>query len=144
MDYTYNRLAILKPPLIMQPIKKANDLFLESKPIFWEKVSFQTLFPEIQEIKWEVIESGYGIKNIKTHYIVMDNVREYINCSNPRCYGWWFPLWEVLRGIHKNKQEISEWWKLCIWYEGSPHGKKYRRTCINEFNYKITINYSLQ
>ncbi|MDK2907184.1 MAG: hypothetical protein PWP02_960 [Thermosipho sp. (in: thermotogales)] len=122
---------------------KASDVFRESDYVFSKKVNFEEAFPEIENLKIIVEESGKGIKSCnKKHIYTKHNFPgEYINCSNPYCYNGGFSIGAILRDMTRKKLTEFETLKLCQGYEASPKGKKTYRNCLNQFKIKVYISY---
>jgi len=122
---------------------KASDLFRESNPLIGPKVSFKEAFPSIQELKIEVTERGKGVKPAgNTYYYDLDNFPgEYIDCSNPMCYGGGFSIGFILHSMVSKGETERETTVSCQGYEGSPKGRRKYGPCFNYFQVKITIKY---
>jgi hypothetical protein len=123
--------------------KKASDIFNESNLVFGRKVTFDEAFPQIEDLKVEVIESGHGIigQSRKSFYRKQYFPGEYINCSNPLCYNGGFSIGSILREMVSNKQTELETTESCQGYEGSPKGRRKYKGCLNFFKIKISIKY---
>lgn len=130
----------------MKKVKKAQDVFNETSFMFSKKGTFNEAFPEIKNISVDVSESGEGIRrefgeSRHSHYSI-NNLGEYINCSNPDCYNGGFHVADTIRQmIYKNETDI-EGTESCQGYEGSPNGRRKYGNCYNRFSYKIHIEYN--
>jgi len=122
---------------------KASDVFRESKYVFGKKVSFEEVFPEIEDIVVDVEELCWGTnkQNCKRTYTKRNFPGEYIDCSNPLCYNGGFSIGKILRDMVKNRQTELETLELCQGYEGSSKGNKYYKKCLNQFKIKVSIKY---
>ncbi len=129
----------------MRDHKKASDIFRESEFLFSRKVPFKEAFPEIVDLEIECKETGHlgsVFSNENSHYYSIKNPPgEYIDCSNPLCYGGGFSIGGVLRGMVRNKETEKEGSESCKGYEGSPKGRRRYGSCINFFKYKVKIKY---
>ena len=124
--------------------QKASDVFRESEFVFVSKTdSFDKAFPEIEDVKVEVTESGEGTTQLNRERIYRKQTfpGEYINCHNPMCYNGGFSIGEIIRDMIKNKQAELATYKMCQGYEGSPKGRRRYRSCVNSFDTKVTIKY---
>jgi len=101
--------------------QKASDVFGESEFVFVSKTdSFDKAFPEIEDVKVEVTESGEGITQLNRERIYGKQTfpGEYINCHNPMCYNGGFSIGEIIRDMIRNKQAELVTYKMCQGYEG--------------------------
>jgi len=124
--------------------QKASDVFRESEFVFVSKTdSFDKAFPEIEDVKVEVTESGEGLTQFNRERIYSKRTLrgEYIDCHNPMCYNGGFDIGEIIRDMIRNKQAELVTYKTCQGYEGSPKGRRRYRSCVNSFNIKVTIKY---
>lgn len=131
---------------------KAQDLFNQSTPFLGKTSSFHEAFPEIKKVVVEFTEIGdipqwrYGGPKTKNGYddCVTDSIgiAEYINCSNPKCYGGGFRLGNELRNMIYLKQNVSEGSVSCIGQEGTPKGRKIYGPCCNMFKFRIEIEFN--
>jgi len=124
--------------------KKASDLWKEREPVFGEKVTFKKAFPEIKSIRVEVEERGYtGRYDDEPFFRAYDesSLSEYIDCSNPLCYGGGFSIGRIIRDMVGEKKTHNETIEVCQGYEGSPKGRVEHRPCINSFNVVVDIEY---
>jgi hypothetical protein len=125
--------------------KKAGDLFRESTPVFGRKTTFAEAYPEIEDIVIEVEETGDSVDSENRHrrYTTKYLPGEFINCSNPMCYGGGFHLGSYLHSmVSEQKTELEES-TLCRGNEGSPKGRRIYRKCLNLFKVKINITYKV-
>lgn len=122
--------------------QKASDVFNQIDFFLAKKTSFEKAFPQIEKIKVEVIESGEGINdwNEKRTYSNND-MGEYINCHNRRCYNGGFCMGQIIRQMTYEKKTELETTELCQGYEGSPKGRKKYGMCTNFFEIKVVIKY---
>lgn len=123
--------------------KKASDIFRETEPVFSKKVSLKEAFPEIEDLRVEVEESGSGIGGrTRVHtYTIADLPGPYIDCSNVLCYNGGFSIESILRDMVSKRQAELESGRSCQGYEGSPKGKKKYRDCLNWFKIKVSLKY---
>lgn len=123
--------------------KKASDIFREGTPMFAKKVSFEEAFPELEDLRIEVKESGYGVgerTGVRTY--TLDNLPgEYIDCSNPHCYGGGFSVGSIVRSMVREGETAFEAGQLCKGYEGSPKGRRKYRDCLNCFEINVSLRY---
>lgn len=124
-------------------IQKASDVFNNTDFVFAKKSPFEDVFPEIEDLKVEISESGEGISgwNRNRVYTKEHLPGEYIDCSNSLCYNGGLSIGSFLRNMIGNKQTILDDSKLCQGYEGSPKGRRIYRKCLNSFKVHIEIKY---
>lgn len=123
--------------------QKASDIFNESEFVYGSKTSFEKAFPEIEDLKIEVTETGEGTTqfNRKQVYRKQTLRGEYINCHNPLCYNGGFSIGEIIRNMTSNKQTELLTHRGCQGYEGSPKGRRRYGICANSFDIKVAIIY---
>jgi len=125
---------------------KASDIFRETDYDFSKKVSFDEAYPTIKNVKAEVLQSGQGVV-LRGHPSFYDNYDlknwpgEFVDCSNPVCYGGGFSIGSILRDMVKKNQAQIKTTKGCRGYEGSPKGRRRYRSCGNRFKIKIYVEY---
>lgn len=126
---------------------KASDVFNQSHPFLGKTDSFAKAFPEIEDIRVEIKETGEGIprwrqdNDISDIYTRNNLPGEYVDCSNPRCYNGGIRLGQIIRFMIDQKQMEYQDTLSCQGYEGSPKGRKKHDDCYNMFDVKITIKY---
>jgi hypothetical protein len=121
---------------------KASDVFEKSEYVFFQKASFEDVFPQIEELSVEVEENGKGVKTGFNKLIYTKKyIGEYINCRNPLCYNGGFSIGEILREMVKNKKVDLATTRSCQGYEGSPKGRQRYKPCWNSFTIKVHIKY---
>ncbi len=129
--------------------KKASDVFRETNFVFAKKAPFEEVFPQIEDIKIEVVDTdSYDKPDFDdpslspiNKSIYGKNVGEFIDCSNTLCYNGGFSICDVIRGMIDQKQTIKEGVATCRGYEGSPKGKKRYGSCYQRFYYRVKIQY---
>jgi hypothetical protein len=132
-----------------QKWQKASDVFGSSDPAFSKKVIFDKAFPEIDDIKIEVIETSElktsdtlkseQYQNLKRTY--GKTIGEYIDCHNKFCYNGGFSIGSIIRDMVNTKQIVKEDAVFCQGYEGSPKGRKRNRSCLHYFSFRVEIKY---
>jgi hypothetical protein len=128
--------------------KKASDVFAETTFLFSQKGSFAEAFPQLEEAKVSLTESGYvgytldgSNKKKRTVSSKSGNLGEYINCSNPLCYNGGFSVGQSIREMISAAETHREDHAVCQGYEGSPKGRRRYRSCINFFTFTIDLTY---
>jgi hypothetical protein len=122
---------------------KASDVFNSTDYAFCSKVSFSEAFPQIKNIRVEVEEDGEGVYELsKKQVYSKENMGEFINCSNSRCYNGGFNISSIIRNMVESKRTEFETDRRCQGYEGSPKGKKRYGPCFNSFHIKVQITYN--
>lgn len=120
----------------MKDRKKAQEIFNDTNFVFSAKGTFQEAFPTIEKIAVTVVESGHGIKEWnKERKYSQGTLSEYVDCTNPSCYGGGFRIGEIVRKMVTAKETTYANTEFCKGYEGTKTKK--RRSCINRF--KVTI-----
>ncbi len=122
---------------------KASDIFAKSDFLFAEKTSsFEKAFPTIASFQVRVEEDGRGVErwNHVRHY-GRNQVGEYLDCSNPLCYGGGFHLGNMVRTMEYSRTTHEQDTFFCNGYEGSPKGRKRYGPCMNSFNATIDVEY---
>src|ERR1700686_1273253 len=97
------------------PRQKASDLFRESTLMFGTKSTLAEAYPEIKDITVEVNESGDGVDswNNPRTYGIDYFPGEFVDCSNPSCYGGGFQLGSYLGRMVRERQTDLEESKTC-------------------------------
>lgn len=128
------------------PPPKASDLFRDSTPVIGSKGMLGDVYPEIKDITVEVHESGDGVDSWNKDRTYDKNYfpGEFVDCSNPSCYGGGFQLGSYLAQMVRERQTDLEDAKTCRGNEGSPKGRRIYRSCLNTFKFKIKIKYKPQ
>lgn len=121
--------------------KKASDVFLETNYFMRNKTTFEKAFPQIEDLKILVEESGEGVSDGKGVSYFNNDSGEYVNCSNPLCYNGGFSVGGILRNMVQDKQTHYEGTKFCKGYEGSPKGRIKYEDCDNFFKVSVDIKY---
>ncbi len=123
--------------------KKASEIHRETEYFLGKKVLFEEAFPEIDDIVVEVEERGHvWDKGFGKRRYTKGQIGEFIDCSNPLCYGGGFSIGSIVQDMVRNKQTDLETTKACRGNEASPKGKRIYRSCGNFFKIKVHIEYS--
>ena len=121
---------------------KASEVFAKAQFAFWsKKLSFAEAFPQIDEVRVEITQSGEGVyEDSKKITYTRDTLPgEYEDCSNPDCWGGGVSIGQILQEmVHKGDAEAEES-KRCKGHEGSTHRRG--RMCFNFFKVKIKVTY---
>jgi hypothetical protein len=80
--------------------EKASEFYRKRPPMFVQQAAFEEVFPDIDRVTVEVEESGYGAGG----YEKSNLPGEFIDCSNPQCYGGGFSIGRILRDMTRQKQ----------------------------------------
>lgn len=124
--------------------RKASDLFRETTPVIGTKGTLAEVYPQIKDVAVEVEESGRGVDswNKNRCYTKESFPGEFIDCSNPSCYGGGFQLGSYLgKMLLEHLTELADS-KMCRGNEGSPKGRRIYRKCLNTFKFRIKIKYN--
>lgn len=121
-------------------IMKASDVFDKSHPAFGRKVSFVEAFPTIKKVTVNVVESDAYGKERNSLY-TSEDMGEYIDCSNHKCYNGGFSIGDILRTMIREKKSDLETELSCRGYEGSPKGRRRYGSCDRFFRVKVHIDY---
>jgi hypothetical protein len=66
--------------------------------------TFDGAFPSIESLEVVIDETGEGTEGLGLRCLTRRSVREFINCSNPRCYGKGLDLGGLLRSMLHTQQ----------------------------------------
>ena len=128
----------------MKARKKASDIFRETDYAFVKKVPFLEAFPELEDFRIEVRESGdkiWGGQERSRVYTKANPPGEFVDCTNSVCYGGGVSIGEILRFMidqGKTDDQISHG---CRGHEGSAQGRRKYRTCMRSFDVKVALKY---
>lgn len=127
------------------------DVLNEGTFLFGKLQKFTDAFPEIQDVKIEYRESGFGttprhfpkISGEDNTYSITnkDYLAEYIRCPNPMCVHGGFNIGDKIREMVAKKITTLECYIGCCGNEGSPKGRKIYRPCRNSITAKIMLSY---
>ena len=126
-----------------QDRKKASDIFHETPLFFAKKGSFAEAFPQIEDFRIEIKESGSGVEGqyrVQT-FTAANPPGEFTDCSNPVCYNGGFRIGSIIRDMVSKGETEHETRGRCQGYEGSAKGKKRYRDCVNFFRIKVSLKY---
>ena len=139
--------------------KKASDISHETNYLFSSKLSFNEVFPEIEDIFIEVKEFESSVRKTESdrdwekamgsyssyprvhRYSKNHLPRENINCSNALCFNGGLSIGSLVRAMIGKKGTFKEGKEHCQGYEGSPKGKRKYGDCSHQFEYKVAIKY---
>lgn len=123
--------------------KKASDIFRETEYVFSQKASFKDAFPNIKnlEIRAKEVGGGPGRMPPTSVYDMQRLPGEYIDCSNPICYGGGFSIGGILREMTREGKTDYNGTKVCKGYEGSPKGRKRYRSCSTFWEVEVNLEY---
>jgi len=118
---------------------------METKSLFPQKAPFKEAFPQIENLKVKVEESGEGIhESSNPRYYDEKVAGQYIDCSNPLCDRGGFSIGKILHEMVNKKETHNETSASCQGNEGSPEGKRIYRKCFNHFKVTVDIKYQEQ
>jgi len=125
---------------------KASDVFKDADFVFVRKAPFEEALPMIANVVVRYREEGNGVSRFRVAdeeqwSTYSGKVGEYIDCSNPLCYGGGFSIGDVLRRMVAQKENSTKGHKVCKGYEGSPKGRRNYGMCCNMFYYEVEITY---
>lgn len=101
---------------------------------------FSKAFPTIAEVRIDVV-SRFTPSGEEREYSTRSEPREFIDCTNPRCYNGGVPLGHMLRGMVEGRKTEEQWSPPCQGYEGSPKGRRQTGPCDNHFTVKVTLRF---
>ena len=120
--------------------KKAQDIFNETDFLFGKKTSFEKAYPGVEKVTVTVNETGYGVHQWTNPRTFQNStISEFINCSNPSCFGGGFRLGTFIYKMVSDKHTHLEEQEFCRGNEGTKTKKG--RSCINRFKIAIDIQY---
>ncbi|MBL1215810.1 MAG: hypothetical protein HND52_20750 [Ignavibacteriae bacterium] len=104
---------------------------------------FDTLYPDIESIRIEIIEKGLGGYSYKKKYVLYQkaDIGRNIECGNPRCTGGELELKKFVDQMYRRKFKNLNLIQWCQGYKGSPYGKERYGACPNQFEIDIKIEY---
>lgn len=122
---------------------KASDVMRESQFLFGEKMSFEQAFPMIEAVRVECRELGrYGSGDrVRVLEYRGSRIGEFIECSNPLCFGGGFSIASILRGMVRDRVERRDFSVSCQGHEGSRQGRRLYGPCGHRFEGTVTIRY---
>jgi hypothetical protein len=127
--------------------------------LFSSKISFNEVYPEIEDIfievkefessmrksendnEWEKAMGSYSSYPMVHRYSIHHLPEENINCTNAFCFNGGLPIGSIVRSMISKKETFKEGKEHCKGYEGSPKGKSKYRDCSHQFEYKVAIKY---
>jgi hypothetical protein len=117
--------------------EKAGAVFGRSQLTVTTKASFSEAFPTVTRARIEVEESFY--RRTLIHRLTEYDAREFVDCSNPACYGGGVSVGDVLRRMVITRRPEATETQLCRGYEGS---KRHRiRDCAHRFTVRVELQY---
>jgi hypothetical protein len=104
---------------------------------------FDTLYPDIESIRIEIVEKGMGGVNHRKKYILYqkEDIAKNIECSNPSCTGGELDLRKFVDQMYKKKLKNLNLIQWCQGYKGSPYGRERYGACPNQFEISISLKY---
>jgi hypothetical protein len=116
---------------------KADAVFSNSELTVATKASFAEAFPSVRRVRIEVEETFY--RRSVLYHLTEENAREFVDCSNPACYGGGVSVGAVLRLLVATNRTVTAETQLCRGYEGS----KRRRAgdCPHSFTVRVELEY---
>ena len=117
--------------------EKAGDIFKKSQLVFATQATFAEAFPSVACAGIEVTETANG--KSRTLRFTEANAREFVDCSNPACFGGGVSVGAVLREMIVGQSTEATQRHMCRGYEGS----RRRRTgdCLHAFIVQASIEY---
>ncbi len=117
--------------------EKAGGIFRTSQLVFATLATFSEAFPSVERADIEVTELVSG-KSV-SHRFTETNAREFVDCSNPACFGGGVSVGAVLREMIVEQSSKATQSHMCRGYEGSQR----RRVgdCPHVFRVHASIEY---
>jgi hypothetical protein len=100
--------------------------------------SFSEAFPSVRRARIEV-EETFSRRTV-IHHLTEENAPEFVDCSNPACFGGGVSIGAVLRWMVATKRSDSTETQLCRGYEGSKRRRV--RDCPHSFTVRVELEYS--
>jgi hypothetical protein len=118
---------------------KASELDARGPHPFAKKATFAEALPSVKSAAIEVTEQSYS--RTWTTNLTEATAREFVDCSNPACYGGGVAVGRILRETVRERKVDSETSALCRGYEGSPKGRKRIRDCMHSFSVRLHLEF---
>ena len=117
--------------------QKAGDIFRKSQLVIVTQATFADAFPSVERADIDVTEVGHGTSVARR--FVETNAREFVDCTNPACFGGGVSVGAVLREMVVAQSTDATQTHLCRGYEGS----RRRRVgdCPHVFRVNVRIEY---
>ena len=117
---------------------KAGAVFNKSQLAVATKASFAEAFPSVRRARIEVAETFY--RRTVIHHLTEENAREFVDCSNPACYGGGVSIGAILRWMVATRRSEATDTQLCRGYEGSR--RRRARDCPHSFTVRVELEYA--
>ncbi|MGA7986955.1 MAG: hypothetical protein WCB51_00995 [Candidatus Dormiibacterota bacterium] len=117
---------------------KADAVFSKSQLAVATKASFSEAFPSVRRARIEVAETFY--RRTVIHHLTEVNAREFVDCSNPACYGGGVSIGAILRWMVATRRSDATDTQLCGGYEGSKRRRV--RDCPHRFTVRAELEYA--
>jgi hypothetical protein len=140
-DYLHGGRGSRRGGGLLRRIRKDNAgaVFSKSKLAVATKASFSEAFPSVRRARIEVEETFY--RRTVIHHLTEEDAGEFVDCSNPACYGGGVSIGAVLRWMVATKRSEMAEAQLCRGYEGSK--RRRARDCPHSFTVRVVLDYAL-
>jgi hypothetical protein len=113
-----------------------SDVFNASTPILGNTTDQARAFPSVGGATIDVV-SRFSPSGKEHEYSTRSELREFIDCTNRRCYNGGFAL-----GLMEIQgQAEGTFTEPCQGYEGSPKGRVNDGPCDNIFTVKVSLRF---
>lgn len=125
--------------------KKASEVFESGRFTFCQPgLSFEERYPTIEDVTVKIKETGsklyFGrVPSVERTY-PKNSFGEFIDCSNPKCYGGGFSIGRILNDMVRNNKTHLETSEFCMGCEASPKLRRWY-PCDHYFKIKVDLKY---
>jgi hypothetical protein len=121
-----------------RPLKASEVAAQQHRPFVTTTNNFSQAFPTIAETRIDIV-SRFSPSGEKREYSTRSEPREFIDCTNRRCYNGGVRLGQLLRAMVETGKTEEELNLPCQGYEGSPKGRRKSGPCDNFFTIHIVL-----
>jgi len=117
--------------------QKAGDIFGRSQLVFTTQATFSEAFPSVERADIDVTEVARGRSGSQS--FTEKNAREFVDCSNPACFGGGVSVGAVLRDMIVARSTQASERQMCRGYVGSR--RRRAGDCPHVFTVRASVEY---